>query len=231
MDYSGRCLLSSYLNGRSANRGECTQPCRWKYRLVEESRPGVYMPVVEEDGFSSILSSHDLCMVEHLDELTKAGVDSFKIEGRMKTEYYVATVVNAYRRAMDGVSDIDYCLKELDCISHRPYSTGFYYNKVKYEHTNDGINRASCIFVGSVLSSGNGQAVVCQRNKFSVGDTLEVLTPGEEYKSFIIESIKDEDGNSMESAPNPKQIVTINCPYELKKDDILRRREETVWRS
>ncbi len=231
MAYSGRCLLSSFLNGRSANRGECTQPCRWKYSLMEESRPGVYMPVFEEDGFSSILSSHDLCMIEHIDEMTEAGIDSFKIEGRMKTEYYVATVVNAYRRVMDGKSSVGYCKKELDAISHRPYSTGFYYGKVKYEHANDGQNRSSCVFVGTVLDSGDGTATVCQRNKFSVGDTLEVLSPDSEYKCFEVTSIKNEDGDAMDSAPNPKQTVIINCPYELKTDDILRRREETIWRS
>ena len=231
MAYSGRCLLSSFLNGRSANRGECTQPCRWKYRLVEESRPGVYMPVAEEEGFSSILSSHDLCMIEHIDEMTKAGIDSFKIEGRMKTEYYVATVVNAYRRVMDGSSSAEYCRNELDCISHRPYSTGFYYDKVKYEHANDGQSRSSCVFVGTVIEGGDGKATVCQRNKFSVGDTLEVLTPGSEYKCFEVTSITDENGEAMDSAPNPKQTVIINCPYRLEKDDILRRREETVWRS
>ena len=231
MAYSGRCLLSAYLNGRSANRGECTQPCRWKYSIVEESRPGVYMPVDEEDGFSSILSSHDLCMIRHIDEMTNAGIDSFKIEGRMKTEYYVATVVNAYRRVMDGLSSVDYCESELGCISHRPYSTGFYYDKVKYEHSNDGVNRSSCVFVGTVLEGRDGEAVVCQRNKFSVGDTLEVLTPGSEFKSFQVTSIRNEDGEMMDSAPNPKQTVIINCPFELKKDDMLRRREDTIWRS
>ena len=231
MSYSGRCILSSYLNARSANRGECTQPCRWKYQLVEETRPGIYMPIEEEDGFTSILSSHDLCMIDHLDELTKAGIDSFKIEGRMKTEYYVATVVNAYRRAMDKLSSNDYCRAELDTISHRPYETGFYYGAVKHEHANDGINRASCIFVGTVLESRPGQITVCQRNKFSVGDELEVLTPGEEFKKFTVTSIKNTEGESMQSAPNPKQTVILDCPLELKKDDMLRRREETVWRS
>lgn len=231
MAYSGRCLLSSYLNARSGNRGECTQPCRWKYRLVEESRPGLYMPVEEEDEFTSILSSHDLCMIEHMDELADAGIDSFKIEGRMKTEYYVATVVNAYRRVMDGKSSVEYCAKELDAISHRPYETGFYYGAVKHEHANDGVNRASCIFVGTVTDSEPGYITVCQRNKFSVGDRLEVLTPDEEYKEFTVTSIKDEDGREMQSAPNPKQTVIVNCPFILRRDDMLRRREETVWRS
>ena len=231
MSYSGRCILSSYLNGKSANRGECTQPCRWKYRLVEETRPGVYMPIMEEDGFTSILSSHDMCMAEHIDEMTRIGIDSFKIEGRMKTEYYVGTVVNAYRRIMDGTMSVENALSELDCISHRPYSTGFYFNKVKYEHSNDGVNRASCIFVGKVLEGRAGEAVVSQRNKFSVGETIEVLSPNRDVRSFTVEAIRDTDGNSMPSAPNPKQTVIINCPFELKTDDILRRREDTVWRS
>lgn len=231
MAYSGRCILSSYLNARSGNRGECTQPCRWKYQLVEETRPGLYMPIEQEGEFTSILSGHDLCMINHLKELEDAGVSSFKIEGRMKTEYYVATVVNAYRRAMDGTSSIEYCERELDAISHRPYETGFYYGAVKHEHANSGINRASCIFVGSVLASEKGEITVCQRNKFSVGDTLEILTPDTEVRKFKVEYIKNELGESMDSAPNPKQIVTINCPFELKRDDILRRREETVWRS
>lgn len=232
MAYSGRCLLSSYLNARSANRGECTQPCRWKYRLVEESRPGMYLPIEEEDdGYTSILSSHDMCMIDYIDEMTKAGIDSFKIEGRMKTEYYVATVVNAYRRKMDGLSSAEYCRDELDCISHRPYSTGFYYGAVKHEHNNDGVNRASCIFVGTVQKSEGEKLFVTQRNKFSVGDTLEVLTPGSEYRTFTVTEMYDENGVTMTTAPNPKQTVIVNCPFELKKDDILRRREETVWRS
>ena len=164
------------------------------------------MPVEEEDEFTSILSSHDLCMIEHMDELADAGIDSFKIEGRMKTEYYVATVVNAYRRVMDGKSSVEYCAKELDAISHRPYETGFYYGAVKHEHANDGVNRASCIFVGTVTDSEPGYITVCQRNKFSVG-------------------------REMQSAPNPKQTVIVNCPFILRRDDMLRRREETVWRS
>jgi len=231
ISYSGRCLLSNFFTGRDANHGACTHPCRWKYAVVEESRPGEYLPVYENERGSYIFNSKDLCMIEHVPDLMASGIDSFKIEGRMKTEYYVATVVNAYRRVMDGLMTPEEGARELDCITHRPYSTGFYFNQVKYEHSNDAINRASCIFVGTALNGGDGEATVCQRNKFSVGDTLEVLSPGCDVRSFTVDSIKNADGVPMQTANNAKQIVTINCPFELHTDDILRRREESVWRS
>lgn len=232
MAFSGRCLISSYLNNRSGNRGECTQPCRWGYALMEEKRPGEYFPVEEDEAGSAILSSHDLCCIDFLDDLKQAGITSFKIEGRMKTSYYVATAVNAYRMCLDGKADADYCRRELESMAHRPYSSGFYFGKLKKEHNNDGTVRQSCVFVGVVRGFGNGFATVEQRNRFSVGETLEVLSPGKLTREFTVDSIAALDGSSQECAPHPQQMVRIPCPFELCCGDILRRRDdEKILRS
>jgi len=225
MAFSGRCLISSYLNNRSGNRGECTQPCRWSFSLMEKKRPGEYFPVEEDECGSAILSSHDLCCIDFLDKLKEAGVTSFKIEGRMKTAYYVATVVNAYRMRLDNAADEQYCRRELTSIAHRPYSTGFYFGQLRHGHNNDGAVRQSCVFVGVVQSCKDGVLTVEQRNRFSVGETLELLSPGKPVRTFDVASITAEDGTSQTNAPHPQQIVTIPCPYEPECGDILRRRD------
>jgi len=222
MSYSGRCLLSAYLAGRSANRGGCTQPCRWTYVLEEQSRPGMYLPIIEDDKGTAILSSHDLCAIEYLDQLKAAGVDSFKIEGRMKSEYYVATVVNAYRAAMDGVMDTAAAKAELDCINHRPYSTGFYFSELKYGHDNRGEYLADCIYAGYVLSQENGLIRIEQHGAFCVGDELELLSPGMPVRRFTVETLADDTGAPSEKANRSGLEYTLNCPHAVRAGDILR---------
>ena len=226
MAYSGRCIISSYLTGRSGNRGECTQSCRWNYALMEEKRPGEYFPVEEEGDFSAVLSSHDLCAIDLLQELKDAGVSSFKIEGRMKTAYYVATVVNAYRRAMDGTMPLSWCREELERIQHRPYATGFYKGEVVKNHHNDGQYIQQFRFMANVLDWKDGLLTLRQRNHFKIGDTLEVLSPHQAGLSFAVESIRNEEGEEMNCAPHPNQILFVPCPWPLTPGDMLRRKEE-----
>ena len=229
MSYSGRCLISSYLNNRSGNRGECTQPCRWKYYLMEEKRPGVYLPVYEDEKGSAILSSHDMCCIDFLDEIAAAGVNSFKIEGRMKTAYYVATVVNAYRRRMDGTSTVEYCRDELECVTHRPYSSGFYYGYEKQNTNNHGEYIKNCTFVGTVLDCADGYITVQQRNNFKVGQRIEILSPNREAVPIELSEIITEDGESVPAAPHPMMIVKLRCDVKCEKGDILRRKEDGFW--
>ncbi len=225
MSYSGRCLISSYLTGKSGNHGDCTQPCRWMYNIVEEKRPEQHFTVIEENGTSAILSSHDLCCIDFLDEIAKAGVTSFKIEGRMKSPYYVATVTNAYRQRINGTADIKTIHDELECASHRPYSTGFYYGALKYDHNNDGLYRQSCKFIGIVLEDEqNGRYKVQMRNRFAVGDTLEILSPYSSGKSFKVTSITDNNGNDRSVAHIPQEILSIVCSEKLYEGDFLRMR-------
>ena len=223
MSYSGRCLISSYLSGKSGNHGECTQPCRWMYNIVEEKRPEQHFTVIEENGTSAILSSHDLCSIDFLDEIAKAGVISFKIEGRMKSPYYVATVTNAYRQRMNGTATLEELKYELECASHRPYSTGFYYGALRYDHHNDGLYHQSCKFIGIVLGEDKpGRYLVEVRNRFSVGDKLEILSPNSSGKSFTVESIIDKNGNDRQTAHLPQEILSVACNEKLSEGDILR---------
>ena len=225
MSYSGRCLISSFLSGKSGNHGECTQPCRWMYNIVEEKRPEQHFTVIEENGTSAILSSHDLCCVEFLDQIAEAGVVSFKIEGRMKSPYYVATVTNAYRQRMNGTATLEQIKHELECASHRPYSSGFYFGALKYDHNNDGLYHQSCKFIAIVLEDeGNNRYTVEMRNRFSLGDTLEILSPNSSGKSFTVESIIDQKGNERETAHLPQEILSIYCPEKLYIGDFLRKR-------
>ncbi len=226
MAYSGRCMISAFLTGRSGNRGACTQPCRWEYALMEQTRPGEYFPVYEDEKGTAILSAHDLCCIGFLDQLRAAGVSSFKIEGRMKSNYYVAGVMDAYRRAIDGTAPLDACRRALDDITHRPYSDGFYFGTEKLSHANDGLYHADCTFIAEVLDYADGAATVRQRNHFAVGQTLEILSPHSFGLSFPVTSILDEQGLAQESAPHPMQILRINCPYPLQSGDFLKRREK-----
>ena len=224
MAYSGRCMISAFLTGRSGNRGVCTQPCRWQYHLVEQTRPNVFLPVEENDGGTAILSSADLNCISFLDQIQEVGVSSMKIEGRMKTPYYVATVVNAYRHALDGTASLSVLQNELECASHRPYSTGFYFGEMKKPSPNDGAYHQTCQFAGVVKKAEDGYIWVEQRNRFSVGDELEVLSPRTLGEKFSVARIEDSWGNSMESAPHPKQLVKMPCPLSLEEGDILRLR-------
>lgn len=225
MAYSGRCLISSYLTARSGNRGECSQPCRWTYTLMEEKRPGEYFAVEESEEGSMILSSHDMCAIDLLEDLVDAGVCSFKIEGRMKSAYYVASVVNAYRKAMDGVYTKEEARAELECLQHRPYSTGFYHGDLKMGHYNSGQYSTQCRFMANVLDWQDGVATLCQRNHFKLGDRLEVLSPVTGTESFVVERIENEEGQLQETAPHPMQRLRVPCPIPLHPGDMLRRRE------
>lgn len=225
MAYSGRCLLSSFLINRSGNRGECAQPCRWNYYVVEEKRQNMFIPVVEEAGATAVFSSTDLKAISFIDRLAAAGVSSFKIEGRMKSPYYVATVVNAYRHYMDGTGTLSQCDEELDCASHRPYASGFYFGEAKNAPNNDGLYHQTCSFIGIVLENkGDGRYIVEQRNRFSIGDRLEILSPSSVGLSFEVGSIVGEDGEARDTAHLVQEKVEITCPYTLNEGDILRKR-------
>lgn len=234
ISYSGRCLLSNYLAGRDANRGECAQPCRWNYALVEEKRPGVFYPVEEDERGSYIFNSQDLCLLAHLPELIEAGLDSFKIEGRMKSVHYVATVVQAYRRAIDAYyrDPQNYAFdptwhEDITKVSHRAYTTGFLFGKPGNEAHN--YEESSYLrfydFVGIVqeYDSQSGWAAVEQRNNFKVGDELEFSGPGTPTFSQRLEIMTDEEGNRLEAAPHPRQLVYIKVDKEVKPWDLIRR--------
>ena len=224
MAYSGRCLLSSAILGRSGNRGDCAQPCRWKYALVEETRPNQSFPIIEEGNTSYVLSSRDLNCIGLLDELIDAGVTSLKIEGRMKTEYYVAVVVNAYRRVLDGTMTVEEAQRELDSVSHRPYTTGFYHGELPQDHSNAGVYTQTHRFAGAVLACENGVATVEQRNRFVKGDALEVVSPVLRNAILKADDITDADGTPVEVANKVKQILRIRTDLPLAPGDLLRLR-------
>ncbi|MCR4740778.1 MAG: U32 family peptidase [Lachnospiraceae bacterium] len=237
ISYSGRCLLSSFLAGRDANRGECTHPCRWKYTLMEEKREGEYFPVFENDRGTYIFNSKDLCMIEHLPDLIDAGIDSFKIEGRMKTALYVATVARTYRMAIDDLfeseekyrSNLDLYRSEISKCTYRQFTTGFYYGK---PDENDQIYDNNTYireytYLGTVYAVENGRILTEQRNKFCVNDIIEVMKPGGENVKVKVVSIQDEDGNEMESAPHSKQTLSVLTePPAAAVCDILRVKED-----
>lgn len=234
MSYSGRCLLSNYMVGRDANRGECAHPCRYKYYLVEEKRPGQYMPVEEDERGTYIFNSKDLCMIEYIPELVNSGIKSFKIEGRMKSSYYIATVVGAYRKAIDQyIKDPDNFILDKEWVdevhkaSHREFSTGFYFGKPDskgqiYETSSYVRDYA---FVGVVMDYDNstGIATIEQRNKMSLGEEIEVIGPKKKMFSQRIEEMWDEEGQKIESAPHPQQIVKMKMKHDVSKYDIIRR--------
>ena len=226
MAYSGRCLISSYLAGRSGNRGECAQPCRWQYALTEEKRPGEFFPLFEEEGKTAILSSHDLSTLAFLDEIRKTGVDAVKIEGRMKTAYYVATVTRAYRLGLDRIWPVPLLEEELDAVSHRPYSRGFYYNEEKDDPQNDGLYRQTHKIAALVTGRENSLLQIEQRNPFSLGDRLELLKPGLPGESFRLTYMTTGDGMPVERAPHPRENLLIACPFRAEKGDMLRIRAE-----
>lgn len=227
MAYSGRCLLSNYLTGRDSNHGECVQACRWKYMVREISREDE-LEVQEDEKGSYIFNSKDLNMIEHLQELKDAGVDSLKIEGRMKSAYYVATVTNAYRQAIDMLPQKpdEKLLAELFKASHRRYTTGFYFKDELKQYTEDSMPVQESEFVALVDSDCDGENVVLEmRNKFSVGDELEILSPDKNLlnKKLKIESIKNSAGEKVESAKVVQEKIIVPCKLNLKKGDILRR--------
>lgn len=223
ISYSGRCLLSNYLTGRDSNRGACVQACRWKYYIREENREDE-LPIEEDERGTYILNSKDLCLIDHLDELIKAGVTSFKIEGRMKSDYYVASVVNAYRRAIDGFKDYDILHRELEKTSHRRYTTGFMFNDNNKEYLENSMPVQTYIFVAVAKEDAkNGRVKLEMRNRFKEGDILEILAPNDNFlKTLKIQNITDEKGQRLEDVKLVQQIVEVDCPYQLKAGDILR---------
>ncbi len=228
VSFSGRCLLSNYLAERDANRGECAQPCRWKYHLVEEKRPGEYMEISEDKG-TFIMNSNDMCMIEHLPELIDAGIYSFKIEGRMKSAYYAAAVTNAYRHALDAAEAGEplsrIWVDEMEKISHRKYCTGFYFDQPgQYYSKSDSIYFATADVCAVVEScDDDGSAVLTQRNKFSCGDTLELLTNDCEPISFVAEDIRNGEDELIDSTPHPMMKLRMKLPRPCAPLSMLRK--------
>ncbi len=226
VSFSGRCLLSNYLTGRDANHGECAQPCRWKYHLVEETRPGKYMEI-SEDGGTFLLNSEDLCMIEHLEELRDAGVDSFKIEGRMKSAYYTGAVTNAYRMALDALGRgeplPDAVLRECDAVSHRPYCTGFYYGQPE-QYCRDSLYRSSAEIAAVVLScEEDGTALLRQKNKISPEDRLELLLPGSTGIPFAAGPLSGEDGTPLPDTRHADMLFRMKLPRPAPACSIVRK--------
>lgn len=290
ISYSGRCLLSNYFTGRDANQGACTHPCRWKYALSEETRPGEYMPVYENDRGTFIFNSKDLCMIEHIPDLMEAGIDSFKIEGRMKTALYVAVVARTYRKAIDDYlespekyrKNLEWYRREIGACTYRQFTTGFFYGRADettqiYDNSTyikeytylgivedvcaaprtekgamereacaapwtgeDAMERKACAAprtgegameqeTDGTHAAGQMQGSVCvieQRNKFAVGEEIEIMKPDGRNVAVCVLAIADEDGNAMESAPHPKQKLYVTLSERAEAGDLLRRREE-----
>ena len=236
ISYSGRCLLSNYLTGRDSNKGECTHPCRWKYNLVEEQRPNEFMPVFEDERGTYIFNSKDLCMIGHLPKVIDAGVKSLKIEGRMKTSYYVAATTSIYRQALDQYfndrdnydSKVPYYLEELKKVSHRDFTTGFYFGKTTADDQvySDSSYIRNYDFVGLVLDydENTGLAKIEQRNKFSVGDEVDILQTKGNIVKQKISQLFDENMAEITDAPHPKQIIYVKTETALSPYDILRKK-------
>ncbi|MFQ9015381.1 MAG: peptidase U32 family protein [Lacrimispora saccharolytica] len=236
ISYSGRCLLSNFFTGRDANQGACTHPCRWKYSVMEESRPGEYFPVYENERGTYIFNSKDLCMIEHIPDLIDAGIDSFKIEGRMKTALYVATVARTYRKAIDDYLEdpklyeahLDWYRSQISNCTYRQFTTGFFYGKPTDEAQiyDSNTYAKDYTYLGIVGDKDDqGYYSIEQRNKFSVGEEIEIMKPDGENRVVTVKAIYDEEGNGMDSAPHPKQKLWIDLGTEMDRFDILRRRE------
>lgn len=233
ISYSGRCLLSSYFTGRDANHGACTHPCRWNYAVVEEKRPGEYLPVYENERGTFIFNSKDLCMIEHIPEMTDAGIDSFKIEGRMKTALYVAAVARTYRRAIDDYAEskekyeanMDWYREEIAKCTYRQFTTGFYFGRP--DETTQIYNESTYvneyIYLGLVQAvDGKGRAKIEQKNKFCVGDRIEIMKPDGSNVDTQVLSLTTEEGIQVESAPHSKQILYVEMTKKASAYDILR---------
>ena len=235
ISYSGRCLLSNYLTNRDSNHGECVQACRWKYSVTEEQRPDDHFDLEEDERGTYIFNSKDLCLIDYLDKITEAGIDSLKVEGRMKSPYYVATVINAYRRALNH---LDECLKnnkaysvpaelkaELEKASHRKYTTGFMFSDGKpTQNYESSIQEQSSKFMAIVLEKEDNRILVEQRNKFAIGDSLEILSPSDEFNKLLkIERMEDELGNEVLEARNVQQKLWIYTNQNIQVGDILRK--------
>lgn len=237
ISYSGRCLLSNFFTGRDANQGSCTHPCRWKYSVVEEKRPGEYFPVYENDNGTYIFNSKDLCMIEHIPEVLQAGIDSLKIEGRMKTALYVATVARTYRKAINDYleseekykQNLSWYKEEIGKCTYRKFTTGFFFGKPTEETQiyDSNVYVKEYTYLG-IVGEKNEQGLyqIEQRNKFYVGQTIEVMKPNGENIEVVVKRMLGETGQEMESAPHPKQVLFIDLGIELEEYDILRVKED-----
>ncbi len=236
ISYSGRCLLSNYFTGRDANQGECTHPCRWNYAVVEETRPGEYLPVEETERGTFIFNSKDLCMIEYVPELIEAGIDSFKIEGRMKTALYVAAVARTYRKAIDdyqkGIdvyrANMEWYKEEIGKCTTREFTTGFYFGKPGADSQiyGESTYHKNYTYLGTAgETDGRGFCLIEQKNKFSVGETIEIMKPDGRNVEAAVEGIQDMEGNAQDSAPHARQMVYVKLSERPEPYDILRRSE------
>lgn len=233
--YSGRCLLSNYFTGRDANLGACTHSCRWRYHIVEETRPGEYLPIEENERGTYIFNSKDLCMIEYIPELVKAGIDSFKVEGRMKTALYVATVAGTYRKAIDDFfedpalyeANKPKYMEEIKKGVNRQFTTGFFFDKPKHEDQiyDHNTYEKAYTYLGTVLGEKDGLYTLEQKNKFSVGETVEIIRPKGDPIVTQVRRITDDEGNDMESCPHPQQIIHVDFGVKLEEYDMIRRKE------
>ncbi|MDD4369605.1 MAG: U32 family peptidase [Anaerostipes sp.] len=236
ISHSGRCLLSNYFTGKNSNAGACTHPCRWKYSVMEETRPGEYMPVYENERGTYIFNSKDLCMIEYIDQVLDAGIDSLKIEGRMKTALYVATVARTYRKAIDDYmespekykANMEYYKREISKCTYRQFTTGFYFQKTdenaQIYDSNTYVKEYT--YIGIVQGyNEKGFVKLEQRNKFSVGETIEIMIPDGENLELTVRGIEDEKGMAMESAPHPKQEIYVDFGEKIPEGYLLRRKE------
>lgn len=235
ISYSGRCLLSNYFTGRDANLGACTHPCRWKYYITEENRPGEYLPVEENERGTYIFNSKDLCMIEHIPDIINAGIDSLKIEGRMKTALYVAAVAKTYRKALDDYyedplfynQNIPYYKEEIAKCTYRQFTTGFFYGPTTHETQiyDNNTYVKEYTYLGIIKGEKDGYYELEQRNKFSLGEMIEIMKPNGENKEVLVKGIFDEDFHEMDSCPHPKQKIFVDLGYHMNPYDILRRKE------
>ncbi|MBD5551829.1 MAG: U32 family peptidase [Lachnospiraceae bacterium] len=233
ISYSGRCLLSNYMTGRDANQGACTHPCRWKYAVMEESRPGEYLPVYENERGTFLFNSGDLCMIEHIPELLDAGIDSLKIEGRMKAALYVATVARTYRKAIDDyleseetyLNNMEWYKKEIGKCTYRQFTTGFYFGKPGRESQiyDSSTYQSEAVYLGMIEKTDEqGYAYLEQKNKFHVGDSIEIMKPDGRNITVYVEEMLDEEGNPIESCPHAKQKFSVRLSEMPEKYDLLR---------
>lgn len=236
ISYSGRCLLSNYFTGRDANLGACTHPCRWKYYIMEENRPGEYLPVEENERGTYIFNSKDLCMIDHIPDIVDAGIDSMKVEGRMKTALYVATVARAYRQALDDFyespenyeKNLPHYREEVAKCTNRKFTTAFFYGKPTQEaqiyDSNTYVTEYTYLgIVEHVAHDGCG--IITQRNKFSVGEEIEIMKPDGRNIAAVVKMLKNEDGEEIKSCPHPKQRIFVDLGTALEEFDLLRRKE------
>ena len=234
ISYSGRCLLSNFMVGRDANRGACTHPCRWKYTLMEEKRPGEYMPVYENERGTYIFNSKDLCMIEHIPEMINAGIDSFKIEGRMKNALYVATVARTYRKAIDDYlkdpalyeANMDWYREQISKCVYRSFTTGFYFGKTDENSQNYGDNTyaADAVYLGVIENlNSDGYALFEQKNKFCVEDRIEIMKPDGTDLEVTVEAMTDEEGNPIESCPHASRMVWVKLSEAPEIGDLMRK--------